>query len=161
MRRETKVELGQPGHEGRFVTKYRSRGVVGMARLPIRENQDSRTQLPYDTRDLGLIFDGVLDSTVGDVQCLPPANVQNASSFGSFAGPIFDGAASAHLALGEIKDGSAATALRHLQQGSATGLLDIIAMCRNGQDVDPLTRVHEDYTPDTSFSLGALFLRSE
>src|ERR1019366_1208040 len=98
-----------------------------MARLPIGKNEDARAQLTNDTRDLDPVAEGVLDTPVGNIEGLPPAYFQDARSLVSLTRAVLYGAASAHLALREVEDGSAVSALRHLEQCSSARLFDIVA----------------------------------
>ena len=88
-----------------------------------------------DTRDFQPVVVGVLDPAVGNIERLPPAGFENARRFVGFARAIFDGAARAHLALRQVEDGGAVSALGHLQQRAATGLLHIITMGGDGKNV--------------------------
>src|SRR5664280_3093692 len=106
-----------------------------MARLPIRKNEHARAQLTNDTRHLESIAEGVLDAAVGNVESLPPAHFQDAPSLVSLTRPVLDAAACAHLALREVKDCGAVSALRHLEQRAAAGLLDVVAMRGDSEDV--------------------------
>jgi len=51
------------------------------------------------------------------------------------AGELLGGAARSHFSLGKIEDPSPLTELGHFQQRSAAGLLHIVTMGGNGQDV--------------------------
>src|SRR5271166_4064170 len=107
-----------------------------MASLPVRKNQHARAQLANDARDLGAILEGVLDAAVRNVERTPPTDFEDARRLVRFARAIFDGAARAHFALREVEDGGAASALGHLQQRAAAGLLDVVAVGGNGENVD-------------------------
>src|ERR1035437_871568 len=100
-----------------------------MARLPIRKNQHARAQLTNDARNLEPVGEGVLDTPVGNVESLPPAHFQDARSLVSLTRPVFNAAARAHLALGQVKDSGAVPALRHLEQRAAASLFNVVAMC--------------------------------
>src|SRR5664279_135690 len=106
-----------------------------MTRLPVGKNQHARAQLTNDARDLDPIAKGVLDPAVGNIERSPPTDFQDARCLIGLTRPVVNAAAGAHLALREIEDGSAVSALRHLEQRAAAGLLDVVAMGGNGQDV--------------------------
>src|SRR5208283_3846774 len=61
---------------------------------------------------------------------------EDASRFVSFARTIFHGATCAHLSLGQIEDGGASTALGHLEQSGAAGLLHVVTMRGDGENVE-------------------------
>src|ERR1035441_5592045 len=106
-----------------------------MARLPIRKNQHAWAELTNDARDLDPIAKGVLDAAIRDVESPPPTDFQDARCLVGLTRPVVNAAARAHFALGEVKDGGAASALRHLEQRAAAGLLDVVAMGADGEDV--------------------------
>ena len=54
---------------------------------------------------------------------------------GGLTGSLFRAAACAHLAFGEIENAGTMTQLRHLQEGATAGLLHIVAVGGNGQNV--------------------------
>src|ERR1019366_1266122 len=106
-----------------------------MTRLPIGKNKHARAQLTNDTRDLDPVAKGVLDAAVRNIERSPPTDFQDARRLVGLTRPVFNAAAGAHLALREVEDGSAVSALCHLEQRAAAGLLDVVAMGGDGQDV--------------------------
>jgi len=106
-----------------------------MAGLPIGQNDDAGAELSQNPHDLDAVFQGVFNRTVGQIERLTPADAQQASCFSSLAGTIFRAAAGSSLALSQVKDGGAEAARSHAEQGSSTCLLDIVAMCRNSQNI--------------------------
>src|ERR1019366_5674202 len=106
-----------------------------MPRLPIGKNQHARAQLTNGARDLNPIAKGVLDTAVRNIERSPPTDFQDARRLVGLTRPVFNAAARAHLALREVKDGSAVAALRHLEQRAAASLFDVVAMGGDGQDV--------------------------
>src|ERR1035438_2938583 len=109
--------------------------MIGMTGLPIRKNQHAWAQLTNDTRDLDPVAKGVLDTPIRNIERSAPTDFQDARRLASLTCPVFNAAARAHLAPREVEDGSAVSALRHLEQRAAAGLLDVVAMRGNGQDV--------------------------
>src|SRR6266852_2669233 len=103
---------------------------------PIRENQYLRTLLPDPTRDLQPVLPGVLDAPVGNIECCAPRNFQNARSFGRLACPVFSRAAGAHFTFCQVQDAGAVSALGHLEQSAAAGLLDIVTMRGESENVE-------------------------
>src|ERR1019366_4902039 len=103
-----------------------------MARLPIGKNKHARAQLTNDTGDLEPVAKGVLDPAIGNVESPPPTDFEDARRLVGLARPVFNASASAHLALREVKDGGAVSALSHLEQRAAAGLLDVVAMGASG-----------------------------
>src|SRR5437764_7792212 len=106
-----------------------------MAALPIGKDHDSWPLLAYDSRDLQPVLPGVFHAAIRNIERLPKADLQDLGGFGGFAGPVFGGAAGAHLSLGEVEDSGAVPLLRHLEQGAAAGLLYVITMRGNRQNV--------------------------
>src|ERR1017187_8675706 len=106
-----------------------------MAPVPIRKNQHARAQLTNDARDLDPVAKGVLDATIRDVESPPPTDFQDARCLVCLPRPVVNAAARAHFALREVKDGGAASALGHLEQRTAAGLLNVVAMGGDGENV--------------------------
>ena len=62
--------------------------------------------------------------------------VQDASGVGGFCGALLGGAARSHLALGEVEDAGAMAVLGHLEEGAAAGLLHVVAVGGDGEDIE-------------------------
>ncbi len=101
---------GQAGEKAGLVAQRGDRGVVRVARLPVGQNDHAGTKEPQYTHNLEAIFERIFDRSVGQIERLPPANAQEASGFGGFAGAFFRVAAGSGLALGQIENGGAQAA---------------------------------------------------
>src|ERR1700720_2395503 len=106
-----------------------------MASLPVRQDHHSRMLLANHARNFQPVLRGVLDSAVGDVQGMTPRHTKNLSRFRSLAGTIFRRAAGSHLALSQVENPSAMATLGHLEHGAAAGLLDIVTVGGDSEDV--------------------------
>ena len=96
----------------------------------------TRGRRSRNTRTILMRFSRVFSTAPsGRVQGLPPADAQQAGGFSGFAGALFRAAAGSSLALCQVQNGGAKAARGHAQQGSAAGLLHIVAMRGNGQNI--------------------------
>ncbi len=129
------LELRQAGEEARLVAQDRSRVVVGMAALPVRKDDHLRPGLADRARDLQAVLPGVLHAAVRDVERAAPPDAQDARRLFRLARTVLGSAARAQLALGEVEDAGAMAALRHLEQGAAAGLLHVVTVSGDGEDV--------------------------
>ena len=109
--------------------------MVGVARLPVGQNDDAGAEQAQDAHDFEAVFQGVFDRAVGQVESLPPAGAQQARGLRGFAGALFGAAAGSGLALGQVENGGAQAARGHAQQGSAAGLFHVVAVRGDGQNV--------------------------
>jgi hypothetical protein len=109
--------------------------MVGVARLPVRKDDDTGTEAAENERDGDAILKGVGECTVVEVESLTPANSQDAGGFVSLTGAAGGCAARAGFALGQIENCRAQSARSHAQQGSSAGLFHVVAMSGNCEDV--------------------------
>src|SRR5258706_13367694 len=107
-----------------------------MPALPVREYHHLGTLLPDHARSLQAVLPRVLDAAIGNVKRIPPRNLQYAGSIGSFTSAVVRRSPGAHLALCEIEDAGAVSAVSHLEESAAASLLDIITMRGEGDDVE-------------------------
>ena len=131
----SRIHLCQAGEKTGFVAQRRHDRVIGMPRLPVRQNHHPRAQLAQYARNLDAIFKGVFDRAIGQVERLPPANAEQLRRFCRFRGPFFGAAARAGLALRQVQNRCAQSARRHAQQCAAAGLFHVVAMGRDGQNI--------------------------
>src|SRR5579864_546124 len=110
--------------------------MVRMPALPIGKDDYTRACAPNHTCDLQAVLPRVLYSPVLDVERLPPRHFQNPCRFIRLPLAVFSTAASSHLAASQIENAGAMPALSHLQQGPAAGLLHVIAMRGDRQNVE-------------------------
>src|SRR5262249_8785585 len=128
-------QFTQSREKAGLVAENRTVVVVGMAPLPVRKNYHPRSLLAQYTRDPEPVLPGIFHAAIGNLQGMAKAGLQNCCRIGGFPGAILGGAACSHLALGEIENSCAPAALRQLEQRSPARLFDVVAMGRNGQNV--------------------------
>jgi hypothetical protein len=109
-----------------------------MPPFPVRQNDHAGTRLADHSSDLETILPGIFDAAVGKIECTAPRDAQDSCRILCLARAVVDGSASSHLSLSEIEDSSALAALRSFQQSAAAGLLDIITMGSDGENVESL-----------------------
>src|SRR5438874_7839507 len=107
-----------------------------MASLPVGKNDHSWASFADDVCNFKPILPSVFHAAIGYIERLAPADAQKFCCLGRFSRPVFSGSARAHFALSQVQDAGTVSALRHLEQRPATGLLNVIAMGGNGQDVE-------------------------
>ena len=130
-----RVDFFEAREETGVVTQCPCDGVIGMASLPVGKNDDARAKPAEDADHGDAILKRVLNGAVGQGERLPPSHAQNARGFFGLAGALLGRAAGSGFALGEIENGSAQAARRHAQQCAAAGLLHVVAMRGDSQDV--------------------------
>ena len=81
--------------------------------------------------------DGVLQARVREVQVAAPAEPHVPRRRFGFRHALLGRAARAHVAGRQIQHAGAVAPLRHADQRAAAGLLDIVGMRRDGQNVRP------------------------
>src|SRR5581483_6664056 len=107
-----------------------------MTAFPVRQDRHPRPRLADDSCDLQPVFPGVLHPSIQNVERLAPTYFQDSGSFGRLASAIFGAAARSHLPLRQIEDTGAVSSLCHLEQCSAAGLFDVVAVGGYGKDVE-------------------------
>ena len=124
--------------------------MIRMPPLPIRQNDHPRPRLTNHARHLQPVLPSILNATVRDVECPPPTHTQNLGSVGGFARAVFRRAARPHLTLRQVEDAGALPALRGFQERTAAGLLDVVAVRGDGQNVESWTqRKGRHVSPDS------------
>src|SRR5215471_1305802 len=146
-------EFAQPGKKASFVAECGAGVVVGMAAFPIGKNHHPRTLFADHAGDFQAILPGVFHAAIGNVQGLPESNLEDPGGVGGFTRAVFGGAARPHFALREVEDPGAQSALRHLEQSAAAGLLHVIAMSGNGQDIQSGSAHSSSPVSTVTFSL--------
>ncbi len=106
-----------------------------MASLPVGKNHHAGPLLAQHARYLQAVLPGVFNPAIGDVQRTTPCDVQDACRFGGLTCAVIGCAAGAHLSARKIENPSAMPQLRHLQQRAAAGLLGIVAVSGNRENV--------------------------
>src|SRR5215469_8182441 len=88
-------ETAESGEKAGFVADRGTGVVIGMAALPVGKNHHPRLLLANDARDLNSVGVGIFHSTVGNIERLPPCDLENACGVGGFASATFRRAACA------------------------------------------------------------------
>src|SRR4029077_9606647 len=107
-----------------------------MTSFPVGKNHDSWPRLANHPRNFEPVLPRVLHAPVRDVKRMPPAGAQDLRRVGGFTRPVFRCTAGTHLPLGEVENPRALATLRHLQQRAPTGLLYVIAVRSNCQNIE-------------------------
>jgi hypothetical protein len=130
------LEAGEARGEAGFVAQGGGGVVVGMAALPVGEDHDAGAEAAQDSGDLEAIFLGVLDVAVGEVEGFAMGDAEDGGGVGGFGSALGGGATGSGLSAGEIEDAGAPAEGLLDQKGAAAGLLDVIAMCGDGKDIE-------------------------
>src|SRR5882672_6087148 len=107
-----------------------------MTALPVGKNDHTRPLFADNAGDFELVFPGVFHAPIGNVQGVAIACSQNSGRVISFASAIIGGSARPHLSLCQVENSGAVAALGHFEQGPAAGLLNVISMRGNGQNIE-------------------------
>ena len=136
VRRARDVELRQTAGEAGLVAESGCRVVVGVAALPVRKDDDAWPKTSEDSGDLQTVGLGVFDIAVRKVERLAMRNVENACGCLGFGASFVRGTPGAGLALGEVEDAGAPPAGVHGKQRAAAGLLDVVTVCGDSENVN-------------------------
>ena len=109
--------------------------MIGVATLPERQDDHSRTKTPQNFRDLQASFVRVLEVAVGQVQRFAMSDMQDVAGFDRFRLTLCSGSAGPGLSPREVKDAGSPTSRLHHEQGATAGLFHVVAMGRNGEDI--------------------------
>ncbi len=112
--------------------------MIRMPPFPVGQDDYPRARLPNHGGDFQPVLLSVLHAPVRNVERPPPTHAKNLGCVIGFARAIFRRAPRPHFALRQVEDAGALPALRSLQQSSAAGLLYIVAVRGDGQDVQRL-----------------------
>ena len=134
------IHLSQSRQKAGFIPKYRRRVMIRMPSFPVGKYYNSRPPLPEHARDLQSVLPRVFHSPIGDIESLPPRDAEYFRRIRGFAGTILGAASCSHFPLGEIEDSRAIAPLRHFEQRAPAGLLDVVAVGREGQNVERRSR---------------------
>ncbi len=129
-------ELGEAGDEAGFVAQRGGGVVVGVAALPVGEDDDAGAEAAEDGGDLEAVGEGVLDVAVGEVESFAVGDIEDAGGGVGFGFALGGGAASAGLASREVEDAGAPAARVHDEERATAGLFYIVAVGGDGEDVD-------------------------
>ena len=141
-------QLREAGEEAGIANELRGDPVIGVAPLQRRRDDDARAEATDRPHEQLARRRRVLDACVGEPERLPRAAPDDLGGPLRFLLPERGGAARAHLALREVDDRGAVTALRRLDQRPAAGELDVVAMGGDGEDGDGRGRVGADAWSD-------------
>src|SRR6516164_7264998 len=114
--------------------------MIRMPALPVRKNYYAGPRLANDGRNLKTILPGVLNASVGNIEGAAPDYAENLRSIIRLALPVFGRAARAHLAAREVENTRPLPLLRSFEHSTAAGLLDVITMSSDGQNVEGVLR---------------------
>src|SRR5437868_425985 len=129
------LQLLQSGKKTSFISHCRRRVVVGMTSFPVRKNYNARLRPADYSCDLQAIDPCVLDASIGNVECLTPSDTHKPSSFAGLAFTVRSRSARSHFATRQIEDPRTLALLRHLEQRAAAGLLHVVPVCGDGENI--------------------------
>jgi len=109
--------------------------VVGVATLPVGQDDDAGSETAEDSGQLEAVLEGVLDVAVGEIKGFAVGAVEVAGGGVGLGLAIGGCAEGAGLALGEIEDAGAPAAGMHGEERATAGLLDVIAVGGYGENV--------------------------
>src|SRR3974390_194722 len=92
-------EAAQSGEEAGLVTQRGASVVIGRSALPVGQDHRAWALLANHARDLDAVGVGVLDPAVGNVERLPPRDLQDACCVSRLSGSAFGGAPRGPFAL--------------------------------------------------------------
>ncbi len=110
--------------------------MIRVASLPVRKDDDARPKAAKDGGNLEAVGLRVFDVAVGQIERFAVGDVEDARGGLGFRTAFVCGAAGAGLALGEIEDAGAPAARMHGEQRAAAGLLDVVTVRGDGEDID-------------------------
>jgi hypothetical protein len=127
--------FGETADEAGFVAEGGGGVMVGMAALPVGQDDYARAETAEDGGDFEAVGEGVFYVAIGEVEGLAVGDVEDSRGGVGFGFAVGCGASSAGFALGEIEDGGAPAAGLHGEESAAAGLLDVVAVGGNGEEV--------------------------
>ena len=107
-----------------------------MTPLPIGQNHDPGPQLAQLANNFNAVLPGVFHPAVRDVERFPPCHAENARCFLCFLGTFHCGTAGAGFPLGQVKNRRPQLQRPHAQKGATTGLLHVVPMGGDGENVN-------------------------
>ena len=129
------VEFGEAGGEAGFVAKGGGGVVVGVAALPVREDDDAGAETADDGGDLQAGFEGVLERAIWKIEGFAVGDLEDCGGRVGFGLTLGGGAPSAGFTAGEIEDGGGEAQSLLDEEGAAAGLLYVISMGGDGENV--------------------------
>jgi len=121
-------KLFQAGQEAAFVAERGCVVMIGVAGLPVGEDDCFGTEVADGGGQAKLVLAAGLDIGVGDAQGASPTGAEDFGGFGGFFGAYLGSAASAHFAGGEVEDRSFVAELGHFQHGTAAAEFYVVGM---------------------------------
>ena len=110
--------------------------MIRMPPFPIRKYHHSRPLLAQYADDFKPIVPCVLHPPVWDIERPAPRRTQYPAGVSSLTSAILGAATRSHLALGQIEDAGAVSALCHLKERTAAGLLYIVAVSGQSKNIE-------------------------
>ncbi len=109
--------------------------MVRVPALPVGQDHHAGAQLTQHADDLQAVLPGVFHATVGQIERLTPAHFEDARSGVGLGGALRGRAAGAGFALRQVEDPGFQPERAHFEQRAAAGLLHIVTMGGDGEDV--------------------------
>ncbi len=129
-------ELFEASEEAAFVAESCGVVMVGVAGLPVRDDDGSRAEFANGRGEAELVFARGVDVGIWDAERAAVFYFENFCGESGFSGASFGSAESAHFPCGEIEDAGFVAGLRHFEESTAASEFDVVGMCGDGEKVE-------------------------
>src|SRR5882724_5109086 len=110
--------------------------MVGMASLPVGEDDGFGAEFADDGGEAELVLAGWLDVGIGDSKGATPLDREELGGSGGFLGADFGRTTCSHFAGSEIENSGLIAALGHFYQRAAAGEFDIVRVGGDSQEIE-------------------------
>lgn len=131
-----KSQAGKAGEEAGLIAEGGRGVMVRVTTLPVGKDDDAGAQAAEHGGDLEAILEGVLDVAVGQIERFAVGDAEDAGSLVGLGFALGRRAAGAALAAGEVKDAGAGAESLLDEQGATAGLLNVVTVGCDSEDVD-------------------------
>src|SRR5439155_4354257 len=129
------LHLRQAADKAGFVAQGGAGVVVGVAALPVRKDNDARTQPAKHRSYLQAVLISVLDIAIRKVEGFAVGDIEDACSSRGLCGTMGSGAPGAGFALSKVEDAGAPAVGVHGEERASAGLFHVVAVRGNGENV--------------------------
>jgi hypothetical protein len=128
--------FGEAADEAGFVAEGCGGVVIGMAALPVGQDDYAGAETPENRGDFEAVGEGVFYVAVGKVEGFAVRDFEDAGGGVGLGFAIGCGASGAGFSLGEVEDGGAVAAGLHGEEGAAAGLFYVVPVGGHCKDID-------------------------
>ncbi len=132
------VQLLQAGQKTGLEADLGRAVMIGMPRFPIRQDHDARPQVANLNSQAHAHADGIFQTRIGKTQIAAPGQTHRAGGGVRFLQTNLGRSAAAHVAGRKIQHAGAIALLGHADQRAAAGLLHIIGVSGDGENIERL-----------------------